>query len=139
MEELEKVTKELKRSATLQVKQHYELTSILELLTDYSCICIKRWPSKPSLEREAYWTRKLYMPHYRVTPGPETEWVGRGVWGRVWGTFGIALEIYLRKICNKKSYCKEAVPQLLRVFPYAIHSLEERENISIWWREHSSH
>jgi hypothetical protein len=21
------------------------------------------------------------------------EWVGKGVWGRVWGTFGIALEI----------------------------------------------
>ena len=33
MEELEKVTKELKGSATLQVEQQYELTSILELLT----------------------------------------------------------------------------------------------------------
>jgi hypothetical protein len=32
MEELEKISKELKRSATLYV-QHYELTSILELLT----------------------------------------------------------------------------------------------------------
>jgi hypothetical protein len=32
MEELEKVSKELKRSATLQV-QHYELTSTPELLT----------------------------------------------------------------------------------------------------------
>ena len=32
MEELEKVSKELKRSATLQV-QHYELTSTQELLT----------------------------------------------------------------------------------------------------------
>jgi hypothetical protein len=32
MEELEKVSKELKGSATLQV-QHYELTSTLELLT----------------------------------------------------------------------------------------------------------
>ena len=32
MEELEKVTKELKRSTTLYV-QHYELTSTLELLT----------------------------------------------------------------------------------------------------------
>jgi len=29
---------------------------------DFSCICIKRWPSRPSLEREAHWTRKLYMP-----------------------------------------------------------------------------
>ena len=33
MEELEKVSKELKISATLQVQQHYELTSTPELLT----------------------------------------------------------------------------------------------------------
>jgi hypothetical protein len=33
MEELEKVYKELKRSATLLVEQHYELTSTPELLT----------------------------------------------------------------------------------------------------------
>jgi hypothetical protein len=33
MEELEKVSKELKRSATLSVEQHYELTSNPELLT----------------------------------------------------------------------------------------------------------
>jgi hypothetical protein len=33
LEELEKVSKELKRSATLSVEQHYELTSTPELLT----------------------------------------------------------------------------------------------------------
>jgi hypothetical protein len=33
MEELEKVSKELKRSATLQVQQHYELTSTPELMS----------------------------------------------------------------------------------------------------------
>jgi hypothetical protein len=33
MEELEKVPKELKGSATLKVEQHYELTSTPELLT----------------------------------------------------------------------------------------------------------
>jgi hypothetical protein len=33
MEELEKVSKELKGSATLYVEQHYELTSTPELLT----------------------------------------------------------------------------------------------------------
>jgi hypothetical protein len=33
MEELEKVPKELKGSATLKVEQHYELTSTSELLT----------------------------------------------------------------------------------------------------------
>jgi hypothetical protein len=32
MEELEKIPKELKGSATLYVEQHYELTSTLELL-----------------------------------------------------------------------------------------------------------
>jgi hypothetical protein len=43
-----------------------------------SCICIKRWPSRPSLEREAHWTCKLYMPQYRGTPGPKSGsgWVG---------------------------------------------------------------
>jgi hypothetical protein len=44
------------------------------------------------------------MPQYRGTPGPkknENGWVGK--WGgRVWGTFGIALEMSLRKIRNKK-------------------------------------
>jgi hypothetical protein len=33
MKELEKVSKELKTSATLSVEQHYELTSTSELLT----------------------------------------------------------------------------------------------------------
>jgi predicted sugar kinase len=38
------------------------------------------------------------MPQYRGTPGPKCGigWVGEG--GRVWGTFGIALEM---KIPNK--------------------------------------
>jgi hypothetical protein len=62
-------------------------------LAPWILICIKRWPSRPSLEREAHWTRKLYMPQYRGTPGPKSRngWVGK--WGRVWGTFGIALEM----------------------------------------------
>jgi hypothetical protein len=73
-----KVPKELKGTATLSVEQHYELTSTPELL-DSSCICIKRWPSRPSLEREAHWTCKLYMPQYRGTPGPKrgSGWVGQ--------------------------------------------------------------
>jgi hypothetical protein len=60
---------------------------------DSSCICIKRRPSRPSLEREAHWTCKLYMPQYRGTPGPKSRngWVGE--WGGVWGNFGIALEM----------------------------------------------
>jgi hypothetical protein len=59
-----------------------------------SCICIKRWPSWPSLEREAHWTCKLYMPQDRGTPWPK-----RGS-GWVWGTFGIALGNVMRKIPN---------------------------------------
>jgi hypothetical protein len=52
---------------------------------DSSCICIKRWPSRPSLQREAHWTRKLYMPQYRGTPGPKSGngWVGE--WGAGYG------------------------------------------------------
>jgi hypothetical protein len=48
---------------------------------DSSCICIKRWPNRPSLEREAHWSCKLYMPQYRGTPGPKSGsgWVGE--WG----------------------------------------------------------
>jgi hypothetical protein len=43
------------------------------------------------------------MPQYRGTPGPKKfKWVGREVRGRVWGTFGIALGMSLRKIHNKK-------------------------------------
>ena len=69
---------------------------------DSSCICIKRWPSRPSLEREARWTYKLYMPQYRGTPGPKNGngWVGK--WGGVWGTFGIALDINWGKYVIKK-------------------------------------
>jgi hypothetical protein len=55
---------------------------------DSSYICIKRWPSWPSLEREAHWTHKLYMPQYRGTPGPKKwEWVGREVGGEGMGDF----------------------------------------------------
>jgi hypothetical protein len=54
---------------------------------DSSCICIKRSPSRPSLEREAHWTRKLYIPQYRGTPGPKSGsgWVGGGGYGGLLG------------------------------------------------------
>jgi hypothetical protein len=45
MEELEKVPKELKGSATLYVEQQYELTSTSRARVS-SCICIRRWPSQ---------------------------------------------------------------------------------------------
>ena len=79
MEELEKVPKELKGSATLQVEQHYELTSTPELLT--LAAYVSKGPNRPSLEREAHWTGKLCMPQYRGKPGPKrgSGWVGD--WG----------------------------------------------------------
>jgi hypothetical protein len=60
---------------------------------DSSCICIQRWPSQPSLEREAHCTCKLYAPVQGNTSAKKCEWVGRGVGGRIWGTVGIALEM----------------------------------------------
>jgi hypothetical protein len=53
------------------VEQQYELTSTPELLTLTAYV---------SLEREAHWTCKLYMPQYSGTPGPKSgiEWVGGG-------------------------------------------------------------
>jgi hypothetical protein len=60
-----------------------------------SCICSRRWPSQPSLGREAPWSCKLYMPQYR-TPEPTSgsEWVGEQGWGgRVWGLFAITFEM----------------------------------------------
>jgi hypothetical protein len=43
----------------------------------------------------------LYAPVQGNARAKRWEWVGRGVGGRVWGTFGIALEMQLRKIPNK--------------------------------------
>jgi hypothetical protein len=65
---------------------------------DSSCICIKRWPSRPSLEREAHWTCKLYMPQYRGMPGPKrgSGWVGELGWvgmGDFWYSIGNVNEL----------------------------------------------
>jgi hypothetical protein len=65
---------------------------------DSSCICIKRWSSRPSLEREAHWTCKLYMPQYRGTPGPKrgSGWVGEWGWvgmGDFWYSIGNVNEL----------------------------------------------
>jgi hypothetical protein len=54
MEELDKVTKGLKGSATLYMEQQYKLPSKPRARVS-SCICIRRWPSPPSVEREAHW------------------------------------------------------------------------------------
>ena len=90
IEELEKVPKELKGSATLYVEQQYELTSSPPGARVSSCIWIRRWPSQPSVEREAHWSCKLYMPQYRGTPGPRSGigWVGEWVGGVCGGLLG---------------------------------------------------
>jgi hypothetical protein len=74
--------------------EHYELTSTLELLT-LAAYVSKDGLVISSLEREAHWTCKLYMPQYRGMPGPKigSGGGGRGMGRRVWGTFGIALEM----------------------------------------------
>jgi hypothetical protein len=78
-------TQELKVSATLKAEQQYELISTPRASVS-NCICSRRWPSWPSLGREAPWSSKLYMPQYRGTPGPRSGsgWVGElggeGMW-----------------------------------------------------------
>jgi hypothetical protein len=76
------------------VEQQYELTSTSRAHVS-SCICSRRWPSRPSLGREAPWYCKLYMPQYRGMPGPRSGsgWIGEQGRGRIQGTFGIAFEM----------------------------------------------
>jgi hypothetical protein len=93
MEELEKVSKELKRSATLSVEEHYELTSTPELLT------LAAYVSKDGLVGHHWKERPIGHANFICPSTGECqgqkkwEWVGREVGGRVWGTFGIALEM----------------------------------------------
>ena len=74
------------------MEQQYELTSTPELLT--LAANVSRWPSRPSLEREAHWTCKLYMPQYRGMPGPKSgsgwvgEWGGGEGMGDFWDSIG---------------------------------------------------
>jgi hypothetical protein len=80
VEEQGKVPKELKRSATLLVEQQYELNSTPGARVS-TCICIRRWPTQPSLGREASWSCKLYMPQYGGLQGQEVGVGFRGVRG----------------------------------------------------------
>jgi hypothetical protein len=54
-----------------------ELTSNLRARIS-SCIYSRRWPSRPSVGREAPWYCKLYMPKYRGLPGPRSGRGGQG-------------------------------------------------------------
>ena len=61
MKELQKVSKELKGSATLKEEQQYELTSSPESCVS-SCICSRGQPSLPSMELEALGLAKIIYP-----------------------------------------------------------------------------
>jgi hypothetical protein len=98
MEELEKIPKELKGSATLYM-EHYELTSIPELLTvaayaSKDCLVGHHWKERPIGHAN------FICPVQRKARAKKWEWVVSGVGGRVWGTFGIALEMQMMKIPN---------------------------------------
>ena len=90
MEELEKVTKELKGSATLyrwNNNMNYPVPPGASVSS-----CIRKWPVQPSVEREAHWSCRLYMPQYRGSQGQEVGWVGGGV-GDFWDSIGNVNEI----------------------------------------------
>jgi hypothetical protein len=94
MEELEKIPKELKLSATQQVKQHYELTSTPELLT------LAAYVSKDGLvghqwKESPIGQANIICPSTGVRQGQKMGiiWVGEWEGERVWGTFGITLEM----------------------------------------------
>jgi hypothetical protein len=78
MEQLEKVPKELKGSATLQVEQHYELVSTQELLT------LATYVSKDGLVGHQWKERSIGLETlYAPVPGnaraKKWEWVRRAV------------------------------------------------------------
>ena len=81
--ELEKVTKELKGSATVWEDQQYELTSNPQNCVS-SCVCSKGWPSRPSMGGEAPWSYEyhIYAPVEGNARVRKWEWVG---WGAVQG------------------------------------------------------
>ena len=95
MEELEKLPKELKESATLQVEQHYELTSTSELLT------LAAYVSKDGLVGN-HWKERpiglqtLYAPAQGKARAKKWEWVCRGVgeegMGDFWDSIGNVIE-----------------------------------------------
>jgi hypothetical protein len=77
MEDLEKVPKELKGSATLSVEQQYELTSTPGACIS-SCICRRKWPSWPSLGGEALSLAKIICPSTGECQGQEVGVGGLG-------------------------------------------------------------
>jgi hypothetical protein len=54
------------------------------------------------------------MIQYKGVPGPRSGrgWEGEQGGGRVWGIFGIAFEMYIKKISNKKSSVRQKKPSI---------------------------
>jgi hypothetical protein len=90
MDELEKVSKELKRSATLSEEQRYELTSIPELFT------LGAYVSKYDLVGHHWKERPIGQANVICSSTGECQGQKNGNgWVGEWGgwTFGIALEM----------------------------------------------
>jgi hypothetical protein len=85
------------------VEQHYELTSTPELLT------LAAYVSKDGLVGHHWKERPIGLANFICPSTGESQVQKVGVGGRVWGTFGIALEIYMRKIPNKNIFKKKMV------------------------------
>ena len=84
MEELEKVPKALKGSATLQVEQNYELTSTPELLT------IAAYVSKDGLISHHWKERPFGLKNFTCPSTGERQGqkVGVGGYGYFWDSIG---------------------------------------------------
>jgi hypothetical protein len=97
MEELEKLPKELKRSATLLVKQQYELTSTPPPTPEL--VSLAAYISEDGLVGHQWKERPIGRAYFIcLSMGKhQGQEVGVGRWGSgwesVWGTFGIALEM----------------------------------------------
>ena len=78
------VTKELKGSATLYVEQQYELT-VTPRACVARCICIRRWPSRPSVDRGPLVMQTLYASVRENARAKKWEWVVGGVDGGACG------------------------------------------------------
>jgi hypothetical protein len=95
MEELEKVPKELKGSATLWVEQQYELTST----PPHELVSLAAYVSEDDLVGHQWKERPIGHANFICLStgerqGQEVEPGGWGSgWGSMWEAFGIALEI----------------------------------------------
>jgi hypothetical protein len=77
------------------------------------------------------------MPQYRGMPGPRngSGWGGKQSGGRLWGTFGIAFEVEMKKIPNlkkkkekeRKNYTRLLTRTMKAGRSWVIHTLREHK------------